>query len=76
MFFLDDEEDTLSKVGRGYIGATVTYNHLHALDSVFVDAYTTCDAIEINNYDEWVQACLDYYPYPCAVGAADNSKDR
>ncbi len=55
VFFSDDAENVTK--GKGYIGAIVTYNHLHNRDSILVNSYILCDAVEIQDYNEWLVAC-------------------
>jgi hypothetical protein len=50
--------DTISKRGKGYINATVLYNQG---DSGDVDVYLLCNAIEIEDYDEWLAVCKFLY---------------
>jgi len=55
------DADTLPKIGRGFIGALVTYNFYSQYLNENVDAYTLCNAIEFDDYDEWLAAALFIY---------------
>jgi hypothetical protein len=53
LFIPDDQEsDTITKAGKGYIGAQVNYRHYSELSDEFMFSYILCDAIEVDDYDK------------------------
>jgi len=89
VFFQDDAKaDTITKIGKGYIGATVNYNHISTFDGSIIWSYILCDAIEIDDYDDWLAVCeflydakipndlVIVYPNPTSGEASIKLKDE
>lgn len=59
--FFSDSGDVSTKTGKGYIGAIVIYNHYSDYLNENVNAYNLCEAIEIEDYDEWLALANSIY---------------